>query len=131
MDDQLSSGISRRSALKRIGTGAAIVWTAPVLMSINSSASAASVVSGLGCTPGEFCGKGDPCRCYEIVEGGTICSPGRRCTCGSNCTTSADCPGNNKVCVINNQCSGQRFCVPVGSENGCLNPSLPVTEVPC
>jgi hypothetical protein len=37
-----AGGISRRSALKKIGAGAAIAWTAPVLTSIASAQTAGS-----------------------------------------------------------------------------------------
>jgi extensin-like protein len=44
-------GISRRKMLKRIGAGAAVVWTAPILTSVRVPAYAASPSTGVPATP--------------------------------------------------------------------------------
>jgi hypothetical protein len=42
MDEVRSDTISRRAALKRVGAGAAIAWSAPTVLSIGARASAGS-----------------------------------------------------------------------------------------
>src|SRR5947209_8383377 len=98
MDEQLPSGISRRSALKRLGAGAAIAWSAPVLMSINAHASAASDVCGPGsvcvhCGGGTIChhGNGPVCRCSPPVGGGCFCGQVVGCGQTHTCISDANC----------------------------------------
>ena len=76
------SGIPRRTVLKRLGAGAAIAWTAPVVMSLNAPAYAQG--SPL-CAPG-CAGCGDPDSPCGIGPGGRPClcfwDEDRNCVCG-------------------------------------------------
>jgi len=121
-DEQVTSGISRRSALKRIGAGAAIAWSAPVLMSINSRASAASDVCGgvnpcFHCGSGTHCHEGPLCLCSGRIDGGG-CYCGENTPCGHtiHCDAEADCAtlGPTWHCVPVCGCGslGQQVCVP-------------------
>jgi hypothetical protein len=97
-DETLSDGISRRKVLKRIGSGVAIAWTAPILTSIRTPAFAQPY--GCDCPPfscggnpafcdnGCFCAPhhgGGPCVCFS----GGVCNPQGQ---GPICETDADCP---------------------------------------
>ena len=91
-----SGGISRRRMLKRIGVGAAVAWTAPVLTSIHTPAFAASlgpcdwsVCVGL-CAATNIKGKcddgGNPglecqAKCSDLCGG----HPPHVCTCPGAC----------------------------------------------
>ncbi|MGH2556488.1 MAG: hypothetical protein ACRDHO_12320 [Actinomycetota bacterium] len=120
LDETLSDGISRRRVLKRIGSGVAIAWTAPILTSIRTPAFAQPY--GCDCPPfncqspalcetGCFCaphhGDGGPCVCFN---GGT-CDPQNPI-----CNTDADCAvfGPGFVCADtdpNCLCAGNVVCV--------------------
>jgi hypothetical protein len=113
------SGISRRSALKKIGTGAAIAWTAPVLMSASAKAFAASAAPG--CAKGGICdfqgfcgGEASPCSCFHTTDGHPNFCANTDFICGNPvCNTSADCaPG--QACVAS--------CCPT---NVCVDPCVP------
>jgi hypothetical protein len=54
MDELAHKGVSRWSALKRIGAGAAIAWTASVLTSIRTPAFAQTAVCAPGCPECNF-----------------------------------------------------------------------------
>ncbi len=111
------AGIPRRRMLKRIGAGAAIAWTAPVLTSVRTPAWAqgspgepCSPCAPLDCNNFQFCQQ--PCFsfCVERINGHCFCSP----AIGWNnppgppiCASDSDCaffaPGS--VCVqINPDC---------------------------
>src|SRR5579871_6339026 len=45
MTDQPARGISRRSMIKGIGAGTAVMWTAPVISTLGTRASAASAMT--------------------------------------------------------------------------------------
>lgn len=104
-----SNGISRRRMLKRIGAGAAIAWSAPILSSIRTPAFAqygdprCPACTPLGETGSEHCagqadcgaeGSGNPCACLR--------TSGNTCACHScvfcdnpaivACSSQADCP---------------------------------------
>src|SRR5438093_8192053 len=68
-------GISRRRMLKRIGAGAAIAWTAPIVTSLHTPAWAANygTCSGSGCA-----------GCGPILNGSPGCASGS-CTGGLGC----------------------------------------------
>ena len=91
--DERKDGISRRRMLTRIGAGAAVAWSAPVLMSIRTPAfGQGSPVCAPGCPQcdfGEDCGPN--CQCAGIpIE--CFCSDGG--ACGEDfsiCETDADC----------------------------------------
>lgn len=87
-------GISRRRMLKRIGAGAAIAWSAPVLTSFRAPAFAVSPVCQ-GC--GGVCGTPpcppplDICICLSDENGVFHCGGNFFCAGATTCATSADC----------------------------------------
>jgi len=94
-DSQDQAVISRRRMLKRVGAGAAIAWTAPILTSVRSPAFAASPQCGcppLTCVPPpQTCSNG--CECNPPHNGGPcVCSVAEFCVPNGNiCNTDADC----------------------------------------
>ena len=114
-DDVTPNGMDRRRMLKQVGLGAAIVWTAPVISSIESRAAAASAPGGGTCKRVSCCdGTNNPVGCAgtpaDICAGPTLgqCFCGQategQCVClldtsdFSSCTSSADC-GPGRACV--------------------------------
>lgn len=107
--EDTNTGISRRTALKRIGVGAAVVWTAPMVMSMETPAFAGSEActncdttcprSHNQCAPGHFC-------LVHVGVGGCVCVFANYCseaaTNGSGtdivCTSDANCP-SGYVCA--------------------------------
>jgi hypothetical protein len=96
--------ISRRRMLKRVGAGAAVAWTAPVLTSIRTPAFAQSGACPNGCadilcfTEEQFkCNDDATCICTRTTENDCFCGDGR-CSCDSYsaCRSSADCPSGQK-----------------------------------
>ncbi len=95
-------GISRRKMIKRIGAGAAVAWTAPILTSIKTPAFAAYGV----CTGNDNCGCSIPCNVAIPCNGTCNCwvsSPdnGGQCKClffVQFCGQFADCPGGQGDC---------------------------------
>jgi hypothetical protein len=118
-------GISRRRMLKRIGAGAAIAWSAPVLTSLRVPAfaqatSPACPTCGTGCQgQGPACGTSGPldsCLCNAAVTGGDcFCYEAHFCgTLGDDaCVTQADCDQPGWVCVVT--CCGTVCRPPCGS----------------
>ncbi len=100
------SGITRRKMLKRMGAGAAVAWTVPVLTSIRTPAFAQA--SGV-CAGG--CDCGTPSPCCGAPGGEYFCHPvgGGKCFCsyipGVPCLSNADCAG----CLCVDHC-GQMEC---------------------
>jgi len=94
-------GISRRKVLQRIGAGAAVAWTAPILTSIRTPAfGQATPTCTSPCAPcfdgtGE-CGtdpvRGGTCFCSETIEGDCVCGSNDACDEWGTCTSSSDCP---------------------------------------
>jgi hypothetical protein len=89
--------IARRKMLKRIGTGAAIAWTAPVLTSVQAPALAAYPFCGgndcVGCVAAPCqiatpCGGRKDCNCWKLSpdNGG-----GCKCLFFVDCAQFADC----------------------------------------
>jgi hypothetical protein len=120
--------ISRRRILKRIGVGAAVAWSAPILTSIKVPAFAQSFgpcredCPPFDCENPEYCFGG--CRCYPPRNGGP-CVCGSAGVCGDPghsdpvCSTDADCVkfGENLVCVDvapSCACTGDVACIEVG-----------------
>jgi hypothetical protein len=108
------AGLSRRAALKRIGAGAAIAWTAPVLLSIETPASAGSVALSCsncgtdfcsdpsGCAGINGCSDGSAGFCDTTVEGQCVCDVVAFVDGTQNCTSSAACAkqfGSSFVCI--------------------------------
>ncbi len=110
-DERVEKGISRRSALKRIGAAGAIAWATPIISSLNTPAQAASPPSG-GCSQcsGDFCfgqticGNSGPlgvCGCAQVVGGNgeCFCYSDHLCVDQTPCPNGqGDCPGG-QVCV--------------------------------
>jgi hypothetical protein len=123
-------GVSRRTALKRLGAGAAVAWSAPALMSVGTRAFAASPSDACPapCTTcfsfGNFENFGFPdsaacggvpapaCMCSGTAEGDCFCAAN---AFGSGpCTTSADCLANERcMSIASNFCDpNSKFCLP-------------------
>jgi hypothetical protein len=102
-------GISRRRMLKRIGAGAAVAWTAPIITSLRSPAFAqGSPICDCNSDPCfNECGPpGGGCLCAKAIEGGCDCFIP---DCGSfePCGASSDC-GAGRRCVL--ECCGDPVC---------------------
>lgn len=115
MDRDVSTNrISRRRMLKRIGAGAAVAWSAPVLSSLRTPAFAQypTVCSGedFECGgPFTQCGTDEigVCFCDRDTAGTTRCLAN---ICVGDCTTNADC-GANEFCIPTTCCTGSQ-CIP-------------------
>ena len=118
-----TSGLSRRSMLKRIGAAGAIAWATPVISSLNTPAHAATsfVTCGHTCVHCEsnrdLCGQagelGD-CFCTPRADGGDcFCGEEVFCSSSHDCTTDSECGdlGSNWICSLVCGCSGQ-ICIP-------------------
>lgn len=116
-------GLSRRSALKRIGVGAAVVWSAPALLSTGNAFGAPTSDNPL-CSPGNCtdytCGGYTQCGteglfgicvCDITVEGNCFCWANFYCSTVSACNGTADCPAGY-ACVTT--CCGQTCAPPCG-----------------
>jgi hypothetical protein len=100
--------ISRRRMLKRIGAGAAVAWSVPVISSLSTPAFAqqqyCTQCAGDFCLGQTICGTNPPfgCPCAQPVgaEGGGVCFCYQDDFCGNRptCTTTADCP-SGQTCV--------------------------------
>ena len=129
--EETNTGISRRTALKRIGVGAAVAWTAPMVMSIETPAFAASPVctncSNL-CPRGDhICGSGRFCLIHQDPSGGCVCVQASYCGQSERsvnneppnpiiiCSSDADCNQNGDtgyVCAVT--------CCPDAPTNRCV-----------
>lgn len=116
--DQAPDRISRRKMLKRMGAGAAVVWTAPVVMSLQAPAFAAlSVVcppeTGCSsCVDNGGCRDGPP-GCFKglSTEGECLCFVNAHCSGLMPCSSSSECsPGWHCICPQNG--CGMSLCVP-------------------
>jgi hypothetical protein len=102
-------GISRRRMIKRIGAGAAIAWTAPILTSVRTPAFAATPT----CVTGD-CACGDPCNVPIPCHDRTDCNcwvhaSSRSCTClffVQSCGDFGLCPGG-----ADSECGAGLCCV--------------------
>ncbi len=107
--DVPAEGISRRRVLKRIGAGAAVAWTAPILISIRTPAFA-QPYGIVPCDPGQLCTpdcdvqrpcmQPKRCLCFRDVDtSACVCvREGAFCETFTPCASGADCP-SNEVCV--------------------------------
>jgi hypothetical protein len=139
-EERIGNEISRRRMLKRIGAGAAIAWTAPVLTSLRSPAFGQRYVActapctacfSTGCPPASSeCGQiegGPICLCSTTTEGGCFCGGDIACAGTSNCTSSANCPAGwacMSVCCLG--CGGPgegTQCLPPCTEGGATTTS--------
>jgi hypothetical protein len=98
--------ISRRRMLKRIGAGAAVAWSAPVLTSLSIPASAHAVYDQCNQCAGDFCFGQTPCGgdvdclCAQIVGAETSCF----CYRGAFTTTCATLPKCADGCPAGTTC---------------------------
>jgi hypothetical protein len=125
--DISESGISRRRMLKRIGAGAAVAWSAPILTSIKTPAFAQSPPNESPCDPGAPCSipcnvaipckNGNPlCNCWVRVDGqGCWCGDLDACVNHTPCSSNADCQAN-EICIEN--CCGTLCYKPCGAAAG-------------
>ena len=131
--DVSEDGISRRRMLKRIGAGAAVAWSAPILTSIKTPAFAQSGGPPSDCPdtgcPGENfqpCGDGGcsegactgglGCFKGDDTEGGCNCYQNVFCSCVSACSSSSDCaPGQH--CMLNTGCGSGGVCIDCCGKN--------------
>lgn len=116
--DESSPTISRKRLLKRMGAGAALAWSAPVLASLKTPAFAQVYPPPPppGCANQDFvCGGPDPvvcgvgndgldCFCEKGSAGQTICANDVFCDDAVACTSDADCGGG--ICAADT-CCGQ------------------------
>jgi hypothetical protein len=102
-EEHMDKAISRRRMLKRIGAGAAVAWSAPVLTSLSTPAFAQYPPSCpepcAACFDGnaQLCGvdsvrPGVPCFCSQTFQGDCVCTANDSCGEWGTCTTSSDCP---------------------------------------
>jgi len=121
---EIQDGISRRKMLKRIGAGAAVAWSAPILTSMATPAFAQYENP---CPP-ESC-PGNPCQtgqctqglgCFTFgpdTEGNSHCYQNIFCSCVVPCQISADC-GPRQFCQENTGCGAGGVCLDCCGE-GC------------
>ena len=120
LGNEPSDRISRRRMLQRIGVGAAVVWSAPVISSFGSPAFAGTsqACNGPDWVCGQtlnLCGSSGPfqrCLCDVDVEGKPFCWEDYACPGGGACTTSADCTGGFRC--VTNCCTGTTCAPPCG-----------------
>jgi hypothetical protein len=119
-------GISRRRMLKRIGVGAAVAWSAPILTSIKAPAFAQY---GSPCDPGAQCdvnmpcnfaidcqNSGGTCNCWVLTDrSGCWCGPFDPCSNHAPCSSNADCASGER-CIEN--CCGRLCYAPCGAPAG-------------
>jgi hypothetical protein len=120
-------GVSRRTALKGIGAGAAVAWTAPTLLSLSASGAAAgSAVPCQDCTNGGAAcegifacgnpGPGEECNCWVRADGNGNCCGGfginHQCSPANACGPNLSCPPGY-VCIAS--CCGNACVAPCGS----------------
>jgi hypothetical protein len=119
--EELQNPISRRRMLKRVGAGAAIAWSAPILSSLRTPAFAQAYPDR--CPTCEACGAqtvcGEGCTCIPAAGGGCFChdivfcnNPGI-----TTCTTDADCEpsqaqGRGPGWRCASSCCGTNLCHP-------------------
>jgi hypothetical protein len=123
-------GISRRRMLKRIGAGAAIVWTVPVVTSLHTPAFAASespcdagcssfrcnynlCITGFNLSPG--CSTGSctgELGCFDALDVSGQCRNFQNvlCSCMTPCTDNSQCPECSFCLCADNGC-GFSACV--------------------
>jgi hypothetical protein len=110
--EERTEGISRRRMLKRIGAGAAVAWSAPILTSIKTPAFAQASPrcpcdTNMPCNIKIDCGPGGACYCWVNAAGnGCFCGEGNPCT-GVPCDQNNQCPNNPGWACVNNCCGLQ------------------------
>lgn len=119
-NNEVLNGVSRRTAIKSVAAGGALVWAAPAITSVGSAfgqqTSPNPVCPGERWSCGEeptFCGPdGFPtCFCDRTTEGATFCwDTGVFCDALTVCTTSADCPAGSAC--FPSTCCLTAVCIP-------------------
>jgi hypothetical protein len=129
--DSSEDAISRRRMLKRIGTGAAVAWSAPILTSIRTPAFAQSPPNESPCDPGHPCDvpcdpaipckdQNPACECWVRVDGqGCWCGDLDPCSNHTPCNTNADCLPLER-CIEN--CCGKLCYKPCSAAAGARAP---------
>jgi len=118
--------ISRRKALKRMGAGAAIAWSAPVLSSLRTPAFA--LESPVPCQAGQdSCAGADfncqglaRCFCTGTAEGRLICG----------CFDRGDCSGY-QLCRSSSECPSGEFCTTLNTPDCCDGICVPLCSSTC
>jgi hypothetical protein len=95
--------ITRRRMIKRIGAGAAIAWSAPVILSLSAPAFAQGAYCQ-GCSPDSDCNA--QIDCSQAQDGSCGCgrTPTETCfcyqhgSCGTPCASQSDC-ASGETCV--------------------------------
>jgi hypothetical protein len=113
--------LSRRAAIRRLAVGAGVVWAAPVVMSVGSSAAAASAPFTGNCGTKFVCSSGidatcgpedADCLCVDTTDGVLFCAANFACRTALTCTTSADCPAGWRCQAAGSGCCGFGVCLP-------------------
>jgi hypothetical protein len=120
MNENAERGIARRKVLKRIGAGAVVAWTAPIVTSIRTPAFAQTDVDPNLCNDPGYCGNDvacgpdGSCLCYTDIDQGPggigHCGPIiQSCPGPQPCNHDEDCPFGSR-CVTRTCCGD--VCVP-------------------
>ena len=119
MEDEQAQDVSRRAIIKRAGVGAAVVWVAPVIVTMAKPAAAASNFPGTENCQTRFvcgdvanCGPDGSCLCTLTTEGLLFCSNDFSCADVPTCTTSTDCPAGWQCQAAGTGCCGVGYCLP-------------------
>jgi hypothetical protein len=119
--EKVTNGISRRRMLKRIGAGAAVAWSAPILSSLRTPAFAQyeqpQCVAATCTTFVECSGPNPDCVCVNC-DGVGICVPGST-SCGglTPCDGTEDCAAGE--CCALDTCCGPGVCLPTSLAREC------------
>jgi hypothetical protein len=122
MDERTNERISRRDMLKKLGAGAAVAWTAPVVASFGARAFASPHGLKRRCGDGGnwscgdsqlicgFRGPFDLCLCDLDTEGRLSCWQDFSCD-AQDCVSTADCPTGYRC--FPDTCCGTPKCAPI------------------
>ncbi len=139
VDEEPTPDVSRRDALKKIGIGAGIAWSAPVVLSFYNAAGAATGTPETPTTPstgtvppthpecvGSTCQNVVPCSssnpdcgCVSTPDPSlTLCVPGSTpCSIGPACGPDFSCPPGYFSAI--NTCCGGPVCAPFSIAASC------------
>jgi hypothetical protein len=120
--EKVTNRISRRRMLKRIGAGAAVAWSAPILSSLRTPAFAqyeAPECIGQTCASFTPCSSANPdCVCVD-------CRTTGRCVPGSTSCASLEACSSTDPCPAGSCCAFNTCCTPSGADAGvCIPPEL-------
>jgi len=94
-EGEVTSRVSRRRLLKRMGVGAAVAWLTPIATSLGSAAEAGCVGCEAPCDwtcGGTLRSCGSDCYCSPDVDGNCFCWANAFCSEVTDCVSNADCP---------------------------------------